>query len=246
MDGGQLHATLAGIAEELEGAGPDHSVARDQLGRMQVALQRGVAHELHVAEIGESFAANRIAGEFAVEPEVQAGEVLNGVGVLGAGEPAHGYPAGIARVLLGELVQGGADPVGSPLPFLVGGLRRLGGRHASLFQGRRHFPPLLKVFADGGRCGQLLQIDSAGGRLAVALEAVPLQHSMGLWQRGRGENGGGDEGNEKRRVADGRHAVLGAPFKLIIANATRVPQGDQTTHPGDVGGCQMIAPMSIT
>ena len=140
-DGGEFEAGLAGVGEELERTGADHGVVGDDLGGCEVALEVGVLHELHVAEVGEAFAADGIAGRVDAGVGIDAGEVVDGVGVLAAGEAADGDAPGIAIVLLGVGGEFGADPGDGLLALRVVGLRHAFGRHAVLFEHGGHFSP---------------------------------------------------------------------------------------------------------
>ena len=71
---------------------------RDELRRLEVSLDARVLHELHVAEIREALAANRVARCIDADFDVDAREVADGVRVLGAGEPTNRDSTRIACV----------------------------------------------------------------------------------------------------------------------------------------------------
>ena len=62
----------------------------------EVALDARVLHELHVAEVGETFTANRVARRIDADGDVDAGQVANGVCVLGTGQPPDSHASGVA------------------------------------------------------------------------------------------------------------------------------------------------------
>src|SRR5579871_7051397 len=60
MDGRHLEPRLTGVDVELQRTGAYDRTIRNHFGCLQVALQVGSLHELHIAEVGETFAADRI------------------------------------------------------------------------------------------------------------------------------------------------------------------------------------------
>src|SRR3954447_3991460 len=96
VDGRHFKAGLARIRVELDRAGPDHGAVRDLLSRGEIALQAGVLHELDVAEIGETFAADRIGGRIDPHFDIESGQILNRVAVLAAGQSPDGDAARVA------------------------------------------------------------------------------------------------------------------------------------------------------
>src|SRR5256885_7435163 len=71
-----FEAGLTGVAVEAERTGPDHSVIGDLARGAQVALQRGVLHELDVAEVGEALAAGGIARGVNAQVGIDTGEIV--------------------------------------------------------------------------------------------------------------------------------------------------------------------------
>ena len=84
---GELQARLAGVGVELERSGADDGVIGDELRGFEIALDALVLHELHVAEVREALAADRVARRVDADLDVDAGQIANRVGVFGAGQP---------------------------------------------------------------------------------------------------------------------------------------------------------------
>ena len=61
---------VPGSAEKRNGPGADDGMVGDALGGLEVALQPFVLHELHRAVVGEALAADGVAGEVAVDVEI--------------------------------------------------------------------------------------------------------------------------------------------------------------------------------
>ncbi len=98
VEGRQLEACLPRVRVERQRAGPDHGVIGDLSCGFQVALDGGVLHELHGAEVGEAFAADRVARGVDADLDVHTGEIPDRVRVFGARESADGHPPRIAAV----------------------------------------------------------------------------------------------------------------------------------------------------
>ena len=111
---------LPGIGVERQRAGPDDGVIGDQLGGFEVALDARVLHELHVAEVREALAADRVARRVDADLDVDAGEIADRVGVLGARQPADRHAARIAGVRGFVRVERGSDPGGRRGPLGIG------------------------------------------------------------------------------------------------------------------------------
>src|SRR4051794_32027745 len=69
----QFEPGFAGIAKELQRARADHRVLGDLFGGLEIAFEAGVVEELDGANVRKAFAAGRVADEFPVEVQVQAG-----------------------------------------------------------------------------------------------------------------------------------------------------------------------------
>ncbi len=194
IEGRQLEAALAGVDVEGQRPGADHGMVGDLLGRVEVVLDGRVLHRLDVAEVGEAFAADRVAGGVDAGLDVDAGQVVDGVGVFGAGQAADGDAAGIAGVLRVELAERRSDPRHRRGPLRVGGevVRVVGGRHVAALEHQRDVVPQVCLLAHGrgGQArGQLVEVDATlGSGAGVAVGAVLLEDLLGGGgaRRGRG------------------------------------------------------------
>ncbi len=162
----QLQAARARVGVEAERPGADDGVVGDLLGGLEVALDGGVLDRLDVAEVGESFAADRVARGVDAGLDVDAGQVVDGVGVLGAGQPADGDPARLAGVLRVELAERRADPGDRRGTFGVGRevVRVVRRRHVTALEHERDVVPDVRLLAHGGcgqTLGQLVEVDAA-------------------------------------------------------------------------------------
>ena len=99
VERGEFQARAAGVGKKLQGSGADDGVIGDLFGSLEVALDAGVLHELHIAKIGKALAADRIARGVDADLEVEAGEVANRVGIFAARQPPYRHPAGLAGML---------------------------------------------------------------------------------------------------------------------------------------------------
>ena len=183
-NGRELEARLARVGIKFDGAGPDHGVGGNLLGRLQVTLEVRILHELHVTEIGEAFTSHGLAGGIDAKIDVEPGEVVHRVSVLTAGEPADRDAPGIACVLLDVQIQFVLDPCRGVVADDFGRLRQAFRRHALLFEYGNHPLPLLVAFADRWLGGQLLQVHSTHRlSIAVALVAVLFEGSRRICRR---------------------------------------------------------------
>ena len=181
----QLQSRLAGVGVELERSGADDRVIGDQLRGFEIPLDALVLHELHVAEVREPLAADRVARRVDADLDVDAGQIANRIGVLGTGQPPDGHASGLAGVRGFVGFHGRSDPRRRRLAL---GVRRLLGRlerrhHAGL-EHVGNLLPILEMLADRELPDQLLDAEASLGLLgAVALEAVLLE-SRGRCRRG--------------------------------------------------------------
>jgi len=158
--------------------------------RLQVALDGGVLHGLYVAEVGEAFAADRVARRVDADLHVDAGEVADRVGVLGARQPADGHPPRLAAVrgLVG--VERSADPgrCGGTLRVAreaIGVLRR----HLTRLEHPGDADPRLRSLRDGRVRHPLDQPGNIEAglrpRAAVTLDAVGREGVVSRGSHGR-------------------------------------------------------------
>ena len=210
---------LPGSAKNSSGSDADDGVVGDDFGGSEVALEVRILHELDVAETGEAFAADGIAGRVDADFGIDAGEVVDGVGVLAAGEATDGDPAGIAIVFPGVGGEFGANPGDGLLALRVARLRHAFWRHAVLLEYGCDFSPGLKALADGGLRGQLLQAYTSHGccrgcNSAVALKAILLEYQRRVGRRFvRAAKGAGDEdGNDCAATEQERSLAPVGPF----------------------------------
>ena len=100
VERGELETGLAGVGVEGERPGADDRVIGHDLRGFEVALDARVLHELDVAEVGETLAANRITRRIDdADGNVDAGQVADGVRVLRAREAADSHASGVAGML---------------------------------------------------------------------------------------------------------------------------------------------------
>ena len=196
----QLQAALSGVRVEAQRPGADHRVVGDLLGGFEVVLDLRILHRLHVAEVGEALAADRIARGVDAGLDVDPGEVADGVRVLGAGQTPDGDTAGVTGVLRVELAERRADPGDDGGAFGVGGevvgvVRR---RHVAALEHEHDVVPDVRLLGYARRrhpLGQLVEIDvGLGAGAGVAVGAVPLEGR----RRGGGSGFGRGEGPVRR------------------------------------------------
>ena len=185
----QLQAGLAGIGVELQRAGADHRVIGDQLGGFEIALDARVLHELHVAEIREALAADRVARRVDADLDVDAGQIADRVGVLGAGQPPDRDASRIAGVLGLVGLQRVADPRRRRRALGVGRAARRPRAAASCRSRASRRPSPTPASARRSRTAltSFSMLRPASGFFgAVALEAVLLKGRGGDCRRSRG------------------------------------------------------------
>ena len=95
----ELEAGAPRVGIELQRPGADDGAIGHDLGGLEIALDAGVLHELHVAEVREALTANRVARGVDADGDIDAGQVANRVGVFTARQPADGHAPWIAGVL---------------------------------------------------------------------------------------------------------------------------------------------------
>ena len=173
---------LPGSAIELERPGADDGVIGHELGGFEIALDAGVLHELHVAEVREALAADRVARRVDADVDVDAGQVANRVGVLArssAGGRSRARDRRRARSRTPSRTRGSTRPPPRAR-------RRSAARSAS----SGGIVPVSSISATFSHCCQSVPTDGratsfldaeAGLRLggAVALEAVLLEGGGG-------------------------------------------------------------------
>ena len=175
IDGGEFETSFAGVFEEVQMTGAESGMVGDAFGRFHVAFEIGVGDELDVAKVGESFTADRIAGEFVIEIEVETGEVVDGVAVLRAGQAANGHSAGVAGMFFRKVLEIDTDPGGGGRAFGGVRLRGRGGRHAFFFENRSNFLPLAEIAIIEGRGEQLFEINPGSSGFSMATPAKLLE-----------------------------------------------------------------------
>ena len=188
---------------ERERPGTDQRVIGDQLGRLEVALDALVLHELHVAEVGEALATDGVARGVDPDIDVGAGQIVNRVRVLGAGQTPYGDAARLAAVCLFVRLQRRRGSRSrrrrAPGRREVGRIER---RHRAALEHVRHFLPVVDVSADRGSLEQALDAHAGFwfGR-AVTLEAVLLKGARRRRRRLRTSGSGGGACPERSRGA---------------------------------------------
>ena len=163
---------------------PNHCVIGYDLRRIEISLEVGILHELHVAEIGESFTANRVVGGVDAKIEIETGEVVDRIVVFAAGQPPDGHAAGIASMRFDESIQLRLNPGDDLAALLIRRLRQSLGRHVLLRE--RSLDALPSEVRVSHRFGgsQLFQVNARGCDAAsVALEAILFQNRswVGWW-----------------------------------------------------------------
>ncbi len=129
----QLEPRPAGIGIELERSRTDDRVIGDELRGLEISLDTLILHELDIAEVREALAADRVARGIDADLDVDARQVANRIGVLGAGQAPDGHAPGLARVRGLVRLHGRTDPRGRRLALVVG---RLLGRLELAASGR--------------------------------------------------------------------------------------------------------------
>ena len=173
VDRRQLEAAHPGILIERQRPRTDHSMVRDALRRLEIALDIGIGHELHATEVRETFTTDRITREVALHVVVEARQVTDRVSVFAARQAAHRHLPRLTIVRIREIVQFRSDPLGSLTPFGFAWLRHALRRHPLLLQNGLDLPPLLEAVANRVSGGQSLEVNSCRScRFAMALDAV--------------------------------------------------------------------------
>jgi hypothetical protein len=188
---------VRGEGEALWG---EHGGVGDLTGGGEVLLEEGGRHRQRFAGVVEAVAIGGIDGEFAGGPEVDAGEVVDGVIVLGVGQAAGEDGAGIAGVTGGLALSQVADPADDGLG-LAGCrmLARLLRRHLAGFELVEDHGPARVIGDDAGNGGEGTEIEvGLGLGRAVAVEAV------GVEERTDGGVKGAVEGIRRRGACGSR------------------------------------------
>ena len=207
-DRGELAPGLARVGEEPEGPRADHGVVGDGLGRLEVALERRVLHELRVAGVGEPLAGDGVADEVVGDPQVEPGQVAERVGVLGARQPPDRDRPGVALVFLDESAEPRLDVPDGLLPLRAARLRLALRGHLPLAE---HPDDLLPVLEARGR---------NPGASAIASRSTPP----------RARRPRGNPGSTPGAAAAAPHAGSSAPARKGNATASS-PRTKPTLQP---------------
>ena len=114
-------SVTTGMRREDEAVGLQDDVVGDVPRRRQILLQQRRRHRQRLARVVEAGLVGRIDGELSRRPDIDAGQVADGVVVLGVAQPAGQHRAGIARVAPGLVFAQRANPLDDRVP--LGGRR---------------------------------------------------------------------------------------------------------------------------
>ena len=117
------------MRREVEPVGREHHVIRHFARGLQILVQQRGRHGQRLAGVVEAGGVGRVDGKLARGTHVDAGQVADGVVVLGVAQPARQHQSGIARVLSRLARAHRLDPV----DHLLAGF---GGR--LFYRSRRH------------------------------------------------------------------------------------------------------------
>ena len=162
----------------------DHVIGHFARG-LQILIEERGRHGQRLAGVVEAGGVGGIDGELAGGAHVDAGEVADGVVVLGVAEAARQHGTGIAGVLARF---GGADvtdPVDDGLASFGGRLLDAFGRHLTGGQFLEYEIPAGVIVEDGGDGGIRAEVE-LGGRIGAAVASDAI---------------GGDEGFDGLREA---------------------------------------------
>src|SRR6185312_836061 len=167
-------------------------------------LERGVLHELRIAGVGEPLAGDGVADEVVGDPQVEPGQVAEGVCVLGAREPPDRDRPGVALVFLDESAEPRLDVPDGLLPLRAARLRLTLRGHLPLAEHPDDLLPVLEAASELGPVRHRLEVDPRLGLVAaVAFQAIRLdQRPQPRTRLVRPRTGRGRDGEQPEDHAD--------------------------------------------
>ena len=161
------------MRREVEPVGREHHVIAHFARGLQILVEQRGRHGQRLAGVVEAGRIGRIDRKLARRANVHAGQVADGVVVLGVAQAARQHRPGIAGVLSRLVRAHGLDPVDHLLAGVRGRLRQRLRRHLFGGQSLQHQGPA-RIVADHGRhCGVRPEIELRGRCFAaMASDAI--------------------------------------------------------------------------
>ena len=153
-----------------------HSMGSDPLGGIEVLRKQRGRHHQGVAVVREAFSRGAVGGELAGRVEWHAGQVADGIGVLGVVEPPEHDWTGVPRSREGFGLEVPREPVAKRPTFSGRHPPRFVRGHLAVVEHLGDLEPDARGLAHVTQCSEPLKVKIPLRRLGrVAFQAIPRQ-----------------------------------------------------------------------